>query len=227
MTKKTFHCLYLSVCIDNIRRYYLMPCKVFADVEKSLFLYKGALIDANIVYSDDMEEWRLEVSGRRIGIDMSERMIGFELANCKNCLFKSLDDKAKGKCIHNYLGRSICQYVSAGTADNTFVEIVSLVRAKNLAEAYAQLLDTGSILMEMNYFDADFGCDGETVFLGVRFIHKIPRRLPTFACLCKEESFDQDWQSEVLSDTGINKLLEDIKRVDDNRGKAGLTNLGS
>ena len=224
MIKNKRHSLYLSVCKNNIRRYYLMPCKSRADVHRYLFEHKGALIDANVVYSDDVETWRSEMFRERVDLDLSERLIDVELANCKEHPLKDID---RVDSVHEYLGRCAYQYMSVDTTHNSFIEIISMVRAQSTADAYEQLHHSGSILMEMNYFDADFGYAGKTFFLGVKFVHRILNRLPSYACLCEEECCDQDWKGEILDDDSLNELFEDIVRVDDNRHRAGLPSLGS
>ena len=220
--------LYLSTCLDNIRRYYLMPCKSIADVEKLLLSHKDVLIDANVVYFDDLDMWKREWSRDGVDLALSECRVWPEFADSMDCSFKSASGGGRGGS-HNFLVRCLFRYVpdfdAADAPDVQFIEIASVVQAQDRAGACAHMIDNALTLVEMNYFDVDCGHAGKTEFLGVKFVHRIPRRFPSFECLCEERN--QGWRSLVLDKSDFNAVLENIKRVDDNRARAGWVSLGS
>lgn len=51
------HWLYLSVARDLMTEYYLIPCARFSDVEMAFKSLGRSIVDANVIYSEEIVEW--------------------------------------------------------------------------------------------------------------------------------------------------------------------------
>ena len=212
------HWLYVSVVRGRMTEYYLLPCSKRSDVLTTVDSFCGSIVDANVIYSDEIAEWFESSPSINMELPLSEMLTDEPIANCRT--YAQNDQRLlDGKKYEYYFGRNVYEYLPDDGSGKVRIAIPSIIRARSLAEAGVAFTDCGKMLSEMNYFSGDIGEGGSTVFAGVAFLKKISATFPACECFCEEPNVS----NAVLSDNDRHLLLAAILRVDSNRARDGQT----
>ena len=226
------HYLYISLVscssIGFRRTYHLIPCSCLADVVAILKKNQTQIIDANILYDDEILLWQSEPSCKGAELILSENLLlsSGQTGVCNFCEKPSDENQFSSESDRLYLARCIYKFLSRPTSAicDTTIEVVSLIRAFSMREVLLRIKKTAFTICNMNYFDVDFVEDGITKFVGIACVIPIlTDELKGSHVLCAEEHHCKDTIPQPLCHKIILALIDDMKVINANRREMGLS----
>ena len=226
------HYLYMSLAscssAEFRRTYHLIPCSCLADVIAILKENQTQIIDANVLYDDEISLWQSVLSCKGAELILSENLLpsSGQTGVCNLSEKQSCENLFSNKSGRSYLARCIYKFVSCPTSTicDTTIEVVSLVRAFSMREVLLRIKKIAFTMCDMNYFDVDFVDVGITKFVGIACVIPIlTNELKGCRVLCSEEYHCKDTIPQPLSHKIILALIDDMKVINANRREMGLS----
>ena len=225
------HYLYMSLRHSKAtgmnRMYCLFPCSCLADMVNVLEKNKRNIIDANLLYGDEIASWESDSHCEHLDISLTENLLisGIKTANRHFCA------RQNGTCVNDsearriFLARCIYEFVPCSTTicGSAIIETISLIKSLSPCEAHVHMTKTALTMCDMNYFDVDFEYDGLTKFIGVACVIPISKKkIDRSPFLCIETYRGPNEMPMPLDDRNFVELIQDLTIVNDNRRRKGM-----